>query len=219
MKSWRSLFISDCHLGSHNCQGERFYRFLCANNATTIYLIGDIIEMNVMDQWPPYHIDCLKELIHKAQQGTEIIYIPGNHDKFFRNHIGDYGSMEIVKETIHVRPNRQFMLVIHGDEKDYFQSNWFLQLVTWLDRGLGANLWELLRTHASWWISHHNDAFEHRMIKYAKERNFKGVICGHVHLPTIKIVDDILLLNCGDWTHHCTAITEDEFGKFEMQQG
>lgn len=219
----RALFISDCHLGGHNCKGERLYRFLCTHEADTIYLVGDIVEMNVMAKWPPYHLDCIRELARKASAGSKIIYIPGNHDIIFRSHAGCYGRLEIKTEALHVRKDGREMLVLHGDVVDTFKSNRLLQVMTWLDRAGGIDLWEIARSHLKWCLGRHADAFEHAMINLAKKRGYSGILCGHVHSPKVAFSLDhkngVDYLNCGDWTHHCTAISEDQQGHFEVLNG
>jgi UDP-2,3-diacylglucosamine pyrophosphatase LpxH len=216
---FRSLFISDLHLGSHNCRGERLYRFLCTHEAATIYLVGDIVEMSVLTKWPPYHADCIRELVQKTMRGTKVVYIPGNHDKIFRSHLGTYGNLMIETEALHIRKNEQPMLVIHGDINDRLKSNWLLQMLTKIDHIGKINLWEILRRRFGWLIGRHTVAFESSMILLAKDRGYSGIVCGHVHAPKIITIDGIYYLNCGDWTHHCTAIAEDNCGNFTMLRG
>lgn len=41
---YRSIFISDVHLGSKGCKAEILVNFLKNNTADKLYLIGDIVD-------------------------------------------------------------------------------------------------------------------------------------------------------------------------------
>lgn len=214
----RTLFLSDFHLGSRACQAKRLHEFLWRNDAERIYLIGDIIEGSASRRWPPFHDDVLRILISKASAGTEIVFVPGNHDSLFRHHIGDYGNMKIANHAQHRRANGDVMLVIHGDETDLLQLDFLLWVITKFESIVKLNLWELLRKHFGVLIRRHTMAFENKIMATALERGFLGVVCGHIHMP--RIADrGALYLNPGDWTWHCTAIAEDVRGNFTILQG
>src|SRR5260221_44192 len=214
-----SLFMSDFHLGSHHCKGERLYQFLCTVEADTICLVGDIIEMNVLTKWPPYYSECISELIRKTLAGTRIVYIPGNHDAIFLSHTGDYGRLLIETFAVHNSVNKKLLLVIHGDIIDRFKSQWLLNTLTWMERIGQINLWEIMRSYLGYFIRHHSDAFQGNMISFARHRGYTGIVCGHVHAPKISDVGGFIYLNCGDWTQHCTAISENRLGQFQMLNG
>jgi UDP-2,3-diacylglucosamine pyrophosphatase LpxH len=217
---YRSLFMSDFHLGSHNCQGDRLFRFLCTHTAETLYLVGDVIEMNmVMSTWPASHVNCLKEIFRLAISGTRIVYIPGNHDRLFRNHLGDYGNLSVKRETVHADIDGNPIMVVHGDQNDQFKSRLSLKVALGLDILFGSSFWELSRKYFGPLIKRHTASFETGMVDLAKDLGFVGIICGHVHMPNIATVDGVRYMNCGDWTHHCTAIAEDVFGNFTLLQG
>ena len=207
---FRSLFLSDFHLGSRIGKGERLYRFLCEHNAETIYLIGDIVEVNVLSKWPPFHIDCIRELARKALAGTRIIYIPGNHDRGFRHHAGVFGNLHIRRRANHFAADGSVWLVVHGDETDLLPHGWWLRLLVLFEHLTGKSLWEKLRDNFGGIIRRHGDRYERKMRKLAY--GYAGVICGHIHSPKI----DGSYINAGDWTRHCTAIAEHHDGRFEL---
>jgi len=115
----RALFISDVHLGSTGCQAEKLLAFLRRHDADTIYLIGDIVDGWRLKKywfWPQFHNDVVQKLLRKVRKGTRIIYIPGNHDEFLRNYIGQqFGGIEIADRYIHETAEGSRFLVIHGD--------------------------------------------------------------------------------------------------------
>lgn len=214
---YRSLFLSDFHLGSKHCQAERLWYFLLEHGAEKVYLIGDIIEVNIMSCWPPFHNEVMGELFNMGARGTEIIYVPGNHDAIFRAHTGHYGNLKIERHAYHANQRGTF-LVIHGDEQDRFRSHLLLQVLTWIERKTGGNYWELLRSNFGRIIYNHSIAFEGRMITLAREYGYAGIVCGHIHSPKI-VEGNVLYLNPGDWIRHCTAIVEHYTGQFEIISG
>lgn len=215
---YRALFISDCHLGSHHCRAERLYKFLTRNDAERIYLVGDIIEGNLLVEWPPFHNAVLRILFDKAQAGTEVIYIPGNHDRVFRQHIGHYGNLSIAERAFHERAGGEKLLVIHGDETDLFNTDILFWTITKFETITKLHLWELFRRCFRRMIDRHTVSYENKIMAVAQDQGFLGVLCGHIHMPRI-VNRETLYLNPGDWVWHCTAIAEDQHGHFKLLHG
>ena len=121
-KIYRTLFISDIHLGSRNCQADLLLDFLRHHDAETIYLVGDIFDgwrLKRSWYWPQSHNDIVQKLLRKVRKGTRVIYIPGNHDDFVRAYAGLlFGGIEIAENAIHELADGRRFLVIHGDEFD-----------------------------------------------------------------------------------------------------
>lgn len=213
----RALFLSDFHLGSQHCKAKRLCDFLETNDADVIYLVGDVIESSVR-HWPPFHDKVLMILAEKARLGTEIVFVPGNHDNAFRKHVGVYGNIKIAEYAIHRRAGGEPLFVVHGDETDIFKLDFLLRYIIKLETFLGVSLWEVLRKRFGRWISYHTRSFENKMIELAHDNGYLSVVCGHIHSPNISDCG-ALYLNPGDWTHHCTAIAEAHNGNFTMLQG
>ena len=220
-KRYRSLFLSDFHLGSPHCQSDRLRNFLAHNDAERIYLVGDVIEANNHFKWPVSHGDIIRELSNKLQHGTKITYIPGNHDRIFLNYIGEYHNLTIARCANHTMVDGKVLLVIHGDQVDRFKSWTLLHFLLAAEKLLAKNLWELMRKNLSYVINRHERKYEERMIAYARTRGFFGVVCGHVHLPKIAnlLRGGTIYINCGDWLYHCTAVVEHFDGSFELIRG
>ena len=216
---FRSIFMSDFHLGSPHCDSYRLRNFLVTYDAERIYLVGDIIEANNHLKWPLFHSDVIRELFSKLQVGTKIFYIPGNHDRIFLNYIGDYHDLQIVKCVSHTMVNGKVLLVIHGDQVDRFKSWTLLHILSVIEKMLKNNLWELIRKYLSHIIKRHELKFEKEMVSYARARGFYGVVCGHIHFPKIENTGSTIYINTGDWIHHCTAVVEHWDGSFELLQG
>ncbi|WP_204325002.1 UDP-2,3-diacylglucosamine diphosphatase, partial [Stenotrophomonas maltophilia] len=79
--------------------------FLRYNDADVIYLVGDIIDGWQLRRgwhWPQSHNDVVQKLLRKVRKGSQIIYLPGNHDEFLRDYFGThFGGIEVMDETIY----------------------------------------------------------------------------------------------------------------------
>jgi UDP-2,3-diacylglucosamine pyrophosphatase LpxH len=235
---FRSLFISDVHLGTRGCQAERLLDFLRYHDADVIYLVGDIVDgwqLKSSWYWPQAHNDVVQKLLRKGRKGARLIYIPGNHDEFLRGYYGThFGGIEVVESVIHESGDGRRYLVIHGDCFDLVvtQARWLAllgdkayefaifvnRLLNGVRRRLGFPYWSL-----SQWaklkvknaVSYIGE-FEKTLVAQAEREQVNGVICGHIHKAAIHDDFGIRYINCGDWVESCTAIAEHDDGRFEI---
>lgn len=203
---YRTMFLSDIHLGSRNCKAERLTSFLKSHDAETLYLIGDTFDGDKIE-WPPGQYDVARLLL----QFEKVIAIVGNHDSWLRP--GTYDHLEVVRTARHSCVDGRTLLVSHGDETDMVSFATLEKLVTLVERNTGFHLWEILRRNIGWWIRWHTRQYEKKMVARIPAE-CDGVICGHIHFPKIRGP----YMNTGDWTHHCTAIVENYDGTFELIQ-
>ena len=235
---WRTLFISDVHLGTRGCQAELLLDFLKHNRADTIYLVGDMVDgwrLKSGWYWPQSHNDVVQKLLRRGRKGTRLIYIPGNHDEFMRDYLGQhFGGVEVINQIVHTAADGRKMLVIHGDQFDvvvmharwlaYF-GDWAYELALWsntwfnrLRRMLGLPYWSF----SAWAKLKVKNAvnfigsFEETLAAEAEKQGVDGVICGHIHHAAIRQIGKITYLNTGDFVESCTAIAENEDGRFEI---
>ena len=229
----RSLFLSDLHLGAKSARPARVLEFLNRNSADTIYLVGDIFDtwQPMKPNWSPLHDTVVQTLLERAQTGTRLVYLPGNHDTLFRQHCGLYfGIVEVCEQVTHTTANGQRFLVLHGDIADAF-----VKRHQWIGR-LGAMLDSQLR-RVSGWLNHarrqfdlppqtlieggiaqfnallrQGNRFEARLVDLARTQGHDGVICGHFHKPALHEDFGLTYANCGDWVENFTAIAEDAEG-------
>jgi UDP-2,3-diacylglucosamine pyrophosphatase LpxH len=237
-RQFRSLFISDVHLGTRGCQADQFLDFLRDHEADVIYLVGDIIDgwhLKSSWYWPQAHNDVVQKLLRKGRKGARIIYVPGNHDEFLRDYYGThFGGIEVVEYAIHESPTGKRYLVTHGDQFDLVISNarWLALLgdkaydlaimlnrvVNGAARRFGFRYWSFSR----WAKLKVKNAvnfigdFEKTLVAEARHRDVDGVICGHIHHPIIHHHYGIHYVNCGDWVESCTAIAEHYDGRLEL---
>jgi len=237
-RRFRTLFISDVHLGARGCQADRLLDFLKHHDADIIYLVGDIIDGWALRSgwyWPQLHNDVVQKLLRKARKGARMIYIPGNHDEFLRNYYGThFGGIEVIEQTVHEAADGKRYLVIHGDIFDLVVQNarWLAhlgdkaydfaiqmnRLVNAFRKLFGVPYWSL-----SQWAKlkvknavNYIGAFEQTLANEARRNGADGVICGHIHYAVIRDDRDIRYINCGDWVESCTAVVEHDDGRFEI---
>ena len=237
-KKYRSIWISDVHLGTRGCKADFLLDFLKNHDSDYLYLVGDIVDgwrLKKSWYWLQSHNDVVQKVLRKVRKGTVVYYIPGNHDEAFRDYISlQFGGIHIVKEAEHTTADGRRFLVIHGDEYDSVMqcARWLAILGDWAygmvlsfnhfyniaRRKLGYPYWSL-----SAYLKHKVknavnfiSAFETVLAEEAKKRGFDGVICGHIHKAEIRDVDGILYCNDGDWVESCTALAEDWDGQLSI---
>lgn len=235
---FRSLFISDLHLGTRGAQAEALLDFLHHHDAATIYLVGDIVDGWRLRQgwyWPQTHNDVVQKLLRKVRKGARMIYVPGNHDEFLRDFLGThFGGIEVCPHVLHDAADGKRYLVIHGDQFDAVvrHARWLaflgdraytlaLGLSTGINavrRRLGFTYWSLsawakLRVkNAVNFISR----FEETLAAEAARHGVDGVICGHIHSAALRDIHGLTYINTGDWVESCTAVVEHHDGRMEI---
>jgi UDP-2,3-diacylglucosamine pyrophosphatase LpxH len=237
-RRYRTVFISDVHLGQRAAQADVLLDFLRNVEADTYYLVGDIIDFWKVRRgphWPQTHNDVLQKLLRKARKGARIVFIPGNHDECMRDYCGmHFGGIEICRDTVHTTAGGRRYAVLHGDEFDvivryarwlaflgdrsYELALWSNAPLNWVRRRFGYGYWSLsafLKYKVKTAVSFIGE-FEHALSEVAKRAGVEGVICGHIHHAANRRVDDVHYLNCGDWVESCTALVETEAGEFHI---
>lgn len=224
-KKYRSVFISDVHLGCSECKASRLLAFLGEIEAENIYLVGDIIDvwrLSYRRYWPQSHTDILLDILARTTR-CRVIYVPGNHDEFLRGMAGKtILGVWIELSYEHIASDGKVYLVTHGDQVDYVYTKLprLARFLSWCEGMI--NSW-FYGTHITIWkrfmrfsaMHRHIDCFEEMMIE---NLTVDGVICGHIHQPRIT-ESGVLYANCGDWVDHCTAIVEHYDGRLEIVQG
>jgi UDP-2,3-diacylglucosamine pyrophosphatase LpxH len=235
---FRTIWISDLHLGTTGCQAQRLLEFLRKTESDTLYLVGDIIDGWQLKRrwyWEQAHNDVVQTVLKKAKKGTEVIFVPGNHDEAVRQFIDlDFGGIRIRDELIHTTAQGKRMLVLHGDRFDgviacakwlaYVGDNLYTVILkfnqwfnSWRARA-GLPYWSLsqyLKLKVKNAVSYIS-SFENALAAEAKRRGLDGVICGHIHKPEIRDIDGITYCNDGDWVESLSALVEDASGALRL---
>lgn len=237
-RRYRSLFISDVHLGTRGCRADFLASFLKQVECENLYLVGDIVDgwrLKKSWYWDTHHDEVIRLVLRMARHGTDVRYIPGNHDEVFRAWLGhEFSGVKLQDEAVHIAADGRSYLVIHGDQFDGviryakflallgdWAYDWALWTNRWFNlarRRLGYPYWSL-----SQWLKRQVkgavkaiDRFEGALANEAKRRGLDGVICGHIHHAEMREVAGMMYMNDGDWVESCTALVEHADGRFEL---
>ncbi len=236
---YRSIFLSDIHLGTRGCQAGRLLDFIREHESEYLFLVGDIIDFWAMNRtiyWSPLQNTLVQKVLRRARHGEKVILIPGNHDEALREYVDtSFGDIRVVKEHIHTAADGRRYLVLHGDEFDQVTRHhrWVAVLgdiaynflvrinawFSWMRRTLRiSGYWSLAgyaKRRIKSAVSFIFD-FEDSVIHAVRGRGLDGVICGHIHSAVIREVGGLTYINCGDWVDSCTAIVEHFDGRMEL---
>ena len=240
-KTYKTICVSDVHLGTKDCKAENLNNFLKHNTCENLFLIGDIIDGWKIQQnkwkWRQSHSNVIRRILGLVKHGTHVTFVTGNHDEFLRPYVRDgfsVGNIRIVNQAEYRSIDGDFFLITHGDMFDGIT-----RLAPWIsflgDKAYDLVLW--INTHYNWWrhkmgfgywsLSQYLKVkvkksidfifkFEHNITSYCARHNYDGVICGHIHNPEIKTVNGMIYMNDGDWVENCSALVEHHDGRWEI---
>lgn len=237
-RSFRTIWISDVHLGMKLVRTDALLDFLRHHEAETIYIVGDLIDGWLLKRswsWTQQCNDVVQKLLRKVRKGAQIYYIPGNHDEFARDYAGlQLGGIKILRQATHTTIDNRSLLVLHGDEFDgviacakwlsmlgagaYSVAMRLNQVINVVRRAFGHPYWSL----SAYLKNKVKDAvkslarFEQAVVEEARRHQVDGVICGHIHRPAIEEFEGITYYNTGDWVESCTALVEHFDGSMEI---
>jgi UDP-2,3-diacylglucosamine pyrophosphatase LpxH len=237
---YRSVWISDLHLGFRGCKAKQLHNFLKSIECDFLYLVGDVFDLMAMRSrihWDAETTGVIRRILKMMKRGTRVVYITGNHDEPIRLFVPFAAGSEIAieNEIIHVTKSGKRLMVIHGDKFDFVVGHmkwltilgsrlydWLLSLNSILHTvrvRLGfTKYWSLsayLKSKTKRAISFVHD-FESAAMLYAEKNECCGVICGHIHTPKMYVDRGILYANCGDWVESLSALVENDEGNLEL---
>lgn len=239
---YRTICISDIHLGSRGCKADLLCNFLKHNTAETIFLVGDIVDgwrLQKKWYWPQEHSNVIRKILTAAKRGARVKYIVGNHDEALRkwlHFIPAIGNVEVHNRFDYIGLDNKKYLVVHGDMFDTLMhvssgklimhiGDWLYDLIIRLN-----DIWSAIRSRfglrywsMSKWIKQNTKQavsyvlnFEKLLADYCKTKGYDGIICGHIHTAEIRTIDDVIYMNDGDWVESCTALVEDWQGQWSI---
>jgi UDP-2,3-diacylglucosamine pyrophosphatase LpxH len=235
---YRTIWISDVHLGTPGSSADKLLDFLRDNDSDRLYLVGDIIDGWQLKKkffWNQSHSDFIQKILRKARKGTEVIYIPGNHDEAAREYVGcSFENISIHLNHTHVTADGKRLIVMHGDEFDMvinhhkwvahigdFLYNFMIKLNRYYQayrNWRGLPYWSLssfAKRKVKGAVNFIGN-FEKTVSEYARANHFDGVVCGHIHFAEIREIDGFIYANDGDWVESCTALVEHFDGRLEI---
>lgn len=238
IKHYRTIWVSDIHLGTRFCKSNYLLDFFRHHECDRLYLVGDIIDgwrLKNKWYWVGQYNDVIQKTLRQARKGTEVIYIPGNHDEALRQFVDmQFGEIKVKLDDVHETADGRKLLVVHGDQFDSVSSyaKWLAVLG---DHAYGFALminhvFNLIRTkfgYSYWSLSHYLkhkvknavsfiSKYETMMSDEVKRRGLDGVVCGHIHKAEMRYINGILYCNDGDWVESCTALVEEMDGTLRI---
>ncbi len=237
-RRYRTVFISDVHLGTKGCRADFLADFLRQVECERLFLVGDIVDgwrLRKSWYWDGHHDEVIRLVLRFARSGANVTYIPGNHDEMFRGWLGlEIAGVRLARQAEHRTADGRRLLVLHGDEFDSvvryarfiaylgdWAYDWALRLNRWFNYGrrrFGYPYWSL-----SQWLKRQVkeavkaiDRFEVALAGEARRGGFDGVVCGHIHHAEMRDVGGVLYVNDGDWVESCTALVEHADGRLEL---
>jgi len=240
MAPWRrTVFLSDVHLGAPHCHAAELARFLSRLRCQRLYLVGDIVDLWWMAQrrpsWGPAHSEVIQALHALRRAGTEIVYIPGNHDASLRQLCGlMLPAMRVRRRAIHTTADGRRLLVVHGDDYDgvthfgglqerfgdwlYYRILTGNRLLNAVRGRLGLRYWSL-----SAFLKQRSSAAERYIERFVqagladvRQRGLDGIVCGHIHRAALVERQGLVYANDGDWVESLTALAEDPDGSLRL---
>jgi UDP-2,3-diacylglucosamine pyrophosphatase LpxH len=239
VKQYKTVIISDVHLGSEGSKAKEVTLFLKSVTCETLIMNGDIIDgwqLKKGGSWKKKHTAFFRTVLKMIEnQHTKVVYLRGNHDDFLDQIIPfSLGKSFTIQRDYILKSGKQRFLITHGDIFDSVTSN-----MKWLaylgDVGYTILLTfnKLYNQYRSWRgleyysfsqrikqrvkeaVNYVSD-FEEKLVALAKANHCDGIICGHIHKPDIRRIDEITYMNSGDWVESLTSLVEDHKGNWEL---
>lgn len=235
----RAAFISDVHLGAAHCHAEELAAFLAGLQVERLYLVGDIVDLWWLSArravWGAGQNHVIEALHRLRSAGTELVYVPGNHDRPIRHICGlMLPRMSVRRRVIHTTADGRRLLVVHGDDYDSITQfggfeerfgDWLYEriltgnrLANALRRRFGLRYWSLAD-----FLKRQSGAAERYIQRFidaglddVRRRGLDGIVCGHIHRPALIERDGLVYANDGDWVESLTALVEEADGRLRL---
>lgn len=237
---YRSIFISDIHLGTRGCSADELCIFLKNNTCDNLFLVGDIVDgwrLKKRWYWPQSHTNVVRRILTAAKRNTDVYYLLGNHDEALRKFLSfdiTLGRITVLDRFDYIGVDNKRYLIIHGDFFDslMLDHKWLVRIgdslytfSIWLNlqfnkvRNLfGMDYWSLsnyLKQNTKQAVNFVNH-FESQLADYCKSNGYDGIVCGHIHKAEIKNINGVVYMNDGDWVESRTALVEHLDGTWEI---
>jgi UDP-2,3-diacylglucosamine pyrophosphatase LpxH len=236
MNSWKTIIMSDLHLGARQSQTDKILKFLKENKTNKLILNGDIIDGWALKSNGKWNKDCSKifrKFMKMSEKGTQVIYIRGNHDDFLKDFIPfTLNNIRIVRKHIHTGVDGRKYFCFHGDVLDFvvMEARWLAKLGGWsYDFVIKLNTWY---NKVRGWLKlpYHSLAntikqsvkgainfvadFETNAKALTIQKGYDVAVCGHVHQPKLEKE----YMNSGDFCENSTCLVEDFEGNWFLKQ-
>ena len=232
--SYRTVVLSDIHLGSRYSKVVEVGDFLSSVDCERLIFNGDTIDgwqlqKNNYAFWGPDHARFFRVVMAMIEKhGTEVNFLRGNHDDFMDKIIPMFmGNLNIIKDMVLESGGNKYF-VTHGDIFDSITSNmkWIAKLgdVAYNILLKINALYNRIRSLMGKPYYSCSQAVKNKVKKagsnasdfVARTKGCQGVICGHIHRPEDRMIEGIRYLNSGDWVETMSALVEDFDGNWSI---
>jgi UDP-2,3-diacylglucosamine pyrophosphatase LpxH len=239
--AYRSVWLSDLHLGTRACKASALLDFLRRHIAENLYLVGDIVDGWNQGRswfWDVVQSEVAQEIGRWGRAGAQVVFLPGNHDEAQGGLLeGLFGRVTLKPDLIHTTAEGRRMLIMHGHQFDNSLSSsrwlskmgspaysWSLKVADWYNREF-LNFDEqpfagYLKRPLSRMIGYLTETKidERAMLRAVRAARADGIVCGHTHRVEQRLIGSIWYINDGDWMHHCSALVEHYDGALRLMQ-
>jgi UDP-2,3-diacylglucosamine pyrophosphatase LpxH len=231
---YKTIIMSDLHLGARQSQTDKIIKFLEENQADKLILNGDIIDGWALKGNGKWTKDCTKifrKFMKMSEKDTKVVYIRGNHDDFLKDFIPfKLNNIRIVRKYVHNGIDGRKYFCFHGDVLDFviMEARWLAVIGGWsYDIVIKFNtIYNKIR---KWFkLPYHSLAntikqsvkgainfvsdFEDNAKGLTKQKGYDVAVCGHIHHP--KLENDYM--NSGDFCENSTCLVEDYNGEWKI---
>ena len=231
---YRTIIMSDLHLGARQSQTDKIIKFLEENQADKLILNGDIIDGWALKGNGKWTKDCTKifrKFMKMSEKDTKVIYIRGNHDDFLKDFIPfKLNNIRIVRKYVHMGMDGRTYFCFHGDVLDFviMEARWLAVIGGWsYDFIIRLNtIYNYIRKKLN--LPYHSLAntikqsvkgainfvsdFEQNAKGLTKEKGYDVAVCGHIHHPKL----ENNYMNSGDFCENSTCLVEDYNGEWKI---
>jgi UDP-2,3-diacylglucosamine pyrophosphatase LpxH len=237
--AFRSVWISDLHLGTRRCRASALLEFLEQHEAENLFLVGDIVDGWVTGPawyWSREQAAVVQTITSWHRHGARVVFLPGNHDEVSVDLAHALlGPLPVATQLIHRTVEGRRMLVIHGHQFDgslnpnrwmyilgaqaYHQA---LRIDRWYsEESIGSarrssSPASYFKRRLSKAVRYLTDFGDQAVLQTARYHRADGVICGHTHYAEKREIGPITYINDGDWVKSCTALVEEHDGSLRL---
>jgi UDP-2,3-diacylglucosamine pyrophosphatase LpxH len=211
----RSLFISDVHLGFAHSNHEKFLKLITEIECENLYIVGDFIDGWALKRkmnWHSNYNSIIHKILKMSRKNVKVFYIWGNHDDFLSNFDGfNFGTnIFVTREIVHTTLKNERILILHGDQFDGIMGeNKRIQKIGSIIYGYSLSINKLFRIFKFSFSNflkqnakkavNYIAGYENLMVRHCINNGYDSILCGHIHKPEIKTIDNINYYNCGSF--------------------
>lgn len=226
------VVLSDIHLGSYGCHAKELNDYLKSIEPEILILNGDIIDGYIFNKnyFPLEHFEVIQNILSFLKRGTEVYYIPGNHDDFMREF--DEFTMENlhkVDKVVMELDGKKYWF-FHGDVFDMSMQGKLgktmarlggqaYDMIILVNRfmnkilvGLNQRPYSLskkIKDSVKSAVRYVSD-FEKMSCEHAIKQGYDVVVNGHIHQPKIMEYKSdkgqVTYMNSGDYVENLTSL-------------